>query len=277
MEKLKRGERLVAMTRILSQNPNRVLPFQMFCDQFGAAKSTISEDIAMIEKVMDRFELGQVSTVTGAAGGVRFRPMMGWGQALNLITRVAEALNAPDRALPGGYLYLSDLLSDPVLTRQMGSILARPSFDLNVDFVLTMETKGIPVAMMTAETLSVPLLIARRSSKVYEGSAVFISYPDGKGGIETMSLSRRAVENGKRALIVDDFMRHGGTALGMVTLMGEFNIEVAGLAFMLAQERETPLTDLPEWPLMTFTGDGIQEPMVVKPADWLVKRGAPDR
>ncbi len=274
MEKVKRGERLVAMARILSQNPNRVIPYQVFCDRFGAAKSSVSEDIAMIEKVMRQFDLGQVATVTGAAGGVRFRPMMGWGQALQFIRGIAEALNAPDRALPGGYLYLSDLLSDPVLTRQMGSILARPSYDLNVDFVLTMETKGIPVAMMTAEMLGVPLLIARRSSKVYEGSAVFISYPDGKGGIETMSLARRAVEQGQRALIVDDFMRHGGTALGMVTLMKEFNIEVAGLAFMLAQQRESPLTDLPEWPLLTFTGDGVTDPMVVQPADWLVKLGA---
>ena len=274
MEKVKRSERLVAMSRILSQNPNRVIPYQVFCEQFGAAKSSVSEDIAMIEKVMSQYQLGQVSTVTGAAGGVRFRPMMPWGQALRFLHGVAESLNTPDRALPGGYLYLSDLLSDPVLTRQMGSIMARPCYDLDVDFVLTMETKGIPVAMMTAEMLSVPLLIARRSSKVYEGSAVFISYPDGKGGIETMSLARRAVAGGQRALIVDDFMRHGGTALGMVTLMKEFNIEVAGLAFMLAQKRETPLTELPEWPLLTFTGDGIDEPMVVQPADWLADLGA---
>ncbi|NLE69648.1 MAG: pur operon repressor, partial [Clostridiales bacterium] len=82
MEKVKRGERLVAMARILSQNPNRVIPYQVFCDRFGAAKSSVSEDIAMIEKVMRQFDLGQVATVTGAAGGVRFRPMMGWGQAL---------------------------------------------------------------------------------------------------------------------------------------------------------------------------------------------------
>ncbi|MGI6234237.1 MAG: pur operon repressor [Christensenellales bacterium] len=269
MEKVKRGERLIAMTRVLSSNPNKVIPYQVFCDQFKAAKSSISEDIAMIERVMATFELGEVATVTGAAGGVRFRPMMPANEAHSFIQGIADALNTPDRALPGGYLYLSDLLSDPVMTRRMGTIMAQPCFDLDVGFVLTMETKGIPVAMMTAEALNVPLLIARRSSKVYEGSSVNISYPDGKGGIETMSLARRAVMQGQRALIVDDFMRHGGTALGMITLMKEFNIEVAGLTFMLAQEREQPLTDLPEWPLMTFTGDGIDTPMVVQPAKWL--------
>ncbi|NLX82921.1 MAG: pur operon repressor [Clostridiales bacterium] len=275
MEKIKRGERLIAMVRMLSFHPNKVIPFQVFCDQFNAAKSSISEDIAMIERVIASFGLGEVTTVTGAAGGVRFRPMMSWADALGFISGIAEALNTPDRALPGGYLYLSDLLSDPVMTRKMGIIMARPSFDLGVDFVLTMETKGIPVAMMTAEALNVPMLIARRSNKVYEGSSVNISYPDGKGGIETMSLARRAVMQGQRALIVDDFMRHGGTAAGMITLMQEFNIEVAGLAFMLAQEREQPLTDLPEWPLMTFSGDGIETPMVVRPAQWLADLGDP--
>ncbi len=273
MEKVKRGERLIAMTRVLTSNPNKVIPYQVFCDQFKAAKSSISEDIAMIGRVMATFELGEVATVTGAAGGVRFRPMMPSGEALRFIQGIADALNTPDRALPGGYLYLSDLLSDPVMTRKMGTIMAQPCFSLDVDFVLTMETKGIPVAMMTAEALNVPLLIARRSSKVYEGSSVNISYPDGKGGIETMSLARRAVMQGQRALIVDDFMRHGGTALGMITLMKEFNIQVAGLTFMLAQKREQPLTDLPEWPLMTFTGDGIDTPMVVQPAKWLKDLG----
>lgn len=274
MDKIKRSERLAAMTRILTENPNKILSYQQFCDQFGAAKSSISEDVAMIAKALQACGLGTVATVTGAAGGVRFRPMVEPEEAERFISEVAAALNAPDRALPGGFLYLSDLLSHPALTRKMGSILAGNCYDLGVDFVLTMETKGIPVALMTAEALNVPLVIARRSSKVYEGSAVNISYPDGNGGIETMSLSRRAAAEGQKALIVDDFMRHGGTALGMISLMKEFNTQVAGLAFMLAQEREEALTDLPEWPLMTFTGDGIREAMRVQPAAWLSRRGA---
>ena len=274
MEKIKRSDRLVAMTRILAQNPNKIISFQGFCDQFHAAKSTISEDIAMIARVMEVYELGTVTTITGAAGGVRFRAMMPWHEALETISEIAHTLNhEEDRTLPGGYLYLLDLLSNPVLTRKMGCILAQPCYELGIDFVLTMETKGIPVAMMTAETLNVPLVIARRSSKVYEGSAVNINYPDGKGGIETMSLARRAVAAGQRALIVDDFTRHGGTALGMIALMKEFNTQVAGLAFMLAMERGCPLSDLPEWPLMTFTGDGIHQRMVVQPARWLAQLG----
>lgn len=75
----------------------------------------------------------------------------------------------------------------PDITRKMGTIIAGEFYDAAPDFVLTMETKGIPVALMTAQSMDVPLVIARRSSKVYEGSAVNINYASGSAGhIETM-------------------------------------------------------------------------------------------
>ncbi len=274
MDKIKRSERLAAMTRMLVDNPNKVLSYQVFCERFEAAKSTVSEDVAMIQNALSVYDLGQVTTVTGAAGGVRFRPFIPWSEARELLIKVADRLNEPDRVLPGGFLYSSDLFSNPEITRKMGCIIARPCYELNVDFVLTMETKGIPVAMMTAEALNVPLVIARRSSRVYEGSAVNISFPDGKGGIETMSLGRRAIQDGQKALIVDDFTRNGGTALGMIELMKEFNTKVVGLSFVLAKERQQPLSDLPEWPLLNFKGDGMKEPMKIKPAKWIFEQGA---
>ena len=63
-----------------------------------------------------------------------------------------------------------------------------------------METKGIPAALMAAQALGVPLVIARRSSKVYEGSAVNINYVSGSSAhIETMSLSRAECARPARA------------------------------------------------------------------------------
>lgn len=271
MDKIKRTERVIVMTRVLCGLPNQIIPFGRFCEMFDLAKSSVSEDVAMIQKATRDWNLGDVETVTGAAGGVRFRPRVADGEALAFVKTLCEKLNAPDRMLPGGYLYLSDLLADPEMVRQIGTILAGPYYNRGIDFVLTMETKGIPVATMTAVALNVPLVIARRASKVYEGSAVNISFPDGKGGIETMSLARRAVQSGQRTLIVDDFMRHGGTARGMITLMSEFGVSVVGLAFVLAQEMEAPLSELPEHPLMLFTENIARDALLVRPADWLVQ------
>ena len=268
MEKLKRNERLAVMTKILSDAPNRIFTLSHFCEMFGAAKSTISEDVAILSETLRQFNLGTLETVTGAAGGMRYRPMM-QSKAGDFVENICEMLRQPSRILPGGFLYFSDILSDPQLVSGMGRIFAAKYYDANVDFVLTMETKGIPVALMTAESLHVPLIVARHSSKVYEGSAVNINYVSGKGGIETMSLSRRAVREGSTALIVDDFMRGGGTARGMHALLSEFNCKCAGSCFVMAMDHpEHPLADN-ECALMML-GDIVDgETVNVRVSDWV--------
>ena len=75
MEKIKCNERLGAMTRILTDTPNRIHTLGEFCDMFGSAKSTISEDIDLIASSFKQFDLGCIETVAGAAGGVRYRAM----------------------------------------------------------------------------------------------------------------------------------------------------------------------------------------------------------
>ena len=236
MEKFKRNERLAVMTKVLTSAPNRIFTLSHFCEMFGAAKSTVSEDVAILAETLRTFKMGTLETVTGAAGGMRYRPLVQEGEGRVFLEGICETLRQPGRILPGGFLYVSDILSDPQLVSGMGHIFAAEYYDAGVDFVLTMETKGIPVALMTAEALHVPLIIARRSSNVYEGSAVNINYVSGKGGIETMSLSRRAVREGSTALVVDDFMRGGGTARGMLSLLEEFNCKCAGMCFVMALE-----------------------------------------
>ena len=192
MDKIKRTERIAALTKILVSRPNEVISFSAFSERFGSAKSTLSEDMVIIDASLRQNGLGQLQTVAGAAGGVRFRPCAQADSARQFLSGLIDKLLAPDRILPGGYLYLSDILGDPVTVRGISQIIACAWYEEKPDFILTMETKGIPVAMMTADYMNVPLVIARRQSKVYEGSAVNINYPGGKGTIETMSLSRRA-------------------------------------------------------------------------------------
>ena len=137
--------------------------------------------------------------------------------------------------LPGGFLYTSDVTSESDTAQALGEILAMNYYDKAPDFVLTMETKGIPIALMAARMLNVPLVIARRDSRAYEGSAVKINYiAGGDDRIETMALARRAVTPGQRALIVDDYMKGGGTLQGMVDMMREFQTEVVGVCVMIS-------------------------------------------
>ena len=266
---MKRNERIAAMTRILTANPNQIYTLTYFADMFDAAKSTISEDLVIMREVFDYFELGQFITVTGAAGGVKYWPVPGKKQGLEFVRALCRKLNEPERILPGGFLYMSDILADPATVQRMGEMLAAQFVKNAPDFVLTIETRGIPVALMTAEALHVPLIIARRSSKVYEGSAVNINYVSGKGGIETMSLSRRAVREGGSALIVDDFMRGGGTARGMLSLLSEFNVKAVGMCFVLAMEHPAQRFVEGEKALMLLGDIRDGEPSQVRVADWV--------
>ena len=269
MDKYKRNERLAVMSQVLADNPNRIFTLSHFCEMFGAAKSTVSEDTAILSRTLKEFGIGTLETVTGASGGMRFRPMTQPGTGRRLLENICDQLKTPGRILPGGYLYFSDILSDPTMVRGMSRVIAAEYYEKSIDFVLTMETKGIPVALMTAEALHVPLLIARRSSKVYEGSAVNINCVSGHGGIETMSLSRRAAREGSTALIVDDFMRGGGTARGMISLMEEFRCRVEGICFVLSTESSEQRLPVCEKSLMVMRENGRGETPDIVVGDWV--------
>ena len=95
MDRIRRNERLAAMTRILVESPNKIFTLGTFCEMFGAAKSTLSEDIDILRGVFAQFHLGQLDTVTGAAGGVRYRPVLAPEDAYRTVKDLAQMLAAP--------------------------------------------------------------------------------------------------------------------------------------------------------------------------------------
>ena len=143
MERIKRNERMAALTKWLTDSPNQIFTLSQFCERFGSAKSTMSEDIDILRQVFETFELGRLETVTGAAGGVRYRPYLSPKASYDFVQELCGQLCVPSRVLPGGFLYLSDILSMHELVWKMGIIIAGQFYDAAPDFVLTMETKGI--------------------------------------------------------------------------------------------------------------------------------------
>ena len=71
MNKVRRVERMVAMTKLLVDSPQKLISLNYFCDFFGMAKSTVSEDLTCVRQSMEHFQLGTLETVAGVAGGVR--------------------------------------------------------------------------------------------------------------------------------------------------------------------------------------------------------------
>jgi purine operon repressor len=230
VKKLKRSARLVEMTQYLLARPHTLISLTAFAERYQSAKSSISEDLAIIKEVFEDEGIGDLHTLAGAAGGVRFIPRCRKDLALGEITSICRELEQPDRLLPGGYLYMTDLLGEPGMLQEVGRMFASAFADLQLDVIMTVETKGIPLANATAQYLNLPVVIVRRDHKVTEGSAVSINYVSGSNKrIQTMSLARRALREESRVLIIDDFMKAGGTIQGMVDLLHEFRAVVAGV------------------------------------------------
>ncbi|MBO8164869.1 MAG: pur operon repressor [Brevibacillus sp.] len=229
MKKMRRSARLVDMTQHLLAHPHTLIPLTMFSEQYGAAKSSISEDLSIIKEAFESEGIGALKTVAGAAGGVKYIPQTNDEQAVHFMKGLIEQLENPERLLPGGYLYMSDILGHPATLSKIGKLFATAFADKEVEVVMTVETKGIPLAYATAGYLNVPVVIVRRDNKVTEGSVVSINYVSGSSKrIQTMSLARRALAEESRVLIVDDFMKAGGTIRGMIDLLQEFKATVVG-------------------------------------------------
>jgi purine operon repressor len=268
---MKRAQRIALITERLIVNPNTFFTLASFSRELDAAKSTLSEDIAIISDTLKQNGTGFIITKQGVQGGVCYCPKYSPEKAYYEVQAVCDMLNTPNRVLPGGFLYWSDILSNPSIIKKLARIAAGEFIDSGADFVLTMETKGIPFAFMTAEALGLPLVIARRSSKVYEGSAVSINYFTGSGSIEGMSLPKRAVKAGSSALIVDDFIKRGGTALGMCTLMKEFDVKLSGMVFMLSQSEQQKRFVSGDISLMSLSRSSDAAPYV-RPSSWIKDR-----
>lgn len=222
------------MTQYLLARPHALVPLTVFADRYGSAKSSISEDLTIIKEVFETEGIGDLHTLAGAAGGVKFVPRMTRDASLQLIHGVCRLLEQPERLLPGGYLYMSDILGQPAIMNEIGRTFASVFADRPIDVVMTVETKGIPLAYATAAHLNLPVVIVRRDPKVTEGSSVSINYVTGTNKrIHTMTLARRALKSKSNVLIVDDFMRAGGTARGMMDLLQEFEATVQGVGVLV--------------------------------------------
>jgi len=228
--KTRRSDRLIDMTNYLMERPHTLISLTFFADRYESAKSSISEDLAIVKRTFKNRGIGILETIPGAAGGARFIPSIDEGEARDFINDMVVEMSAKTRLLPGGYVYLSDLLGRPDVLRQVGRVIARQYIDKQIDAVMTVATKGVPIAQSVSEYLNVPFVIVRRDSKITEGATVSVNYVSGSSErIEKMELSKRSLKQGSHVLVVDDFMKGGGTVNGMKSMIEEFDSELVGI------------------------------------------------
>lgn len=240
-----RSERLVRLTRILLERPLHPISLAQLADEWSVAKSSLSEDVATIRRVLEGMDAGHVESLVGAQGGIRFRSKTNAADMASFLEDMAKLLSEQRRVLPGDFVYMSDVLGDPNVLDIVGRLISWRYRDKGVNVVVTVETKGITLASATARFLNVPIAIVRRDQRVTEGAAISTHYVTGSTRrIQTMSLGKRAMPMDARALIVDDFMRAGATARAVGDLLHEFDAVVVGTAvFMATSEPSRKMVD----------------------------------
>ncbi|WP_217588358.1 pur operon repressor [Lentibacillus saliphilus] len=236
---MRRSQRLVMLTQFFLENPYLQAQLPGFVEKMAASKSSISEDLDIINDVFRKEGIGYLDRTAGSYGGVKYIPEVSQQNKMTFINELCERLEDPERLLPGGYLYMSDILGHPHTMQQIGRIFASAFSNLHIDVVMTVATKGIPLAYAVGQYLGVPVVTVRRDPKVTEGSSVSINYISGSSRkIQTMVLPRRSLEKGAHVCIVDDFMKAGGTITGMINLLKEFDAHLAAIGVLAEADDE---------------------------------------
>lgn len=245
MEKFTRNKRVVAITKILLENPNKIIGLNRFSELLNAAKSTTSEDIVVVREVLERLEMGKIETIAGVAGGIKYIPGNGDENNRAFALELCKQLQDDGRVIPGNIIYMTDLMYNPTIISKAGVMLSSCFQGTDVDYVITVETKGIPLAYEVARNLGVQLVIARRDSQVTEGPTVTINYVSGSNGrLQQMSLSKKSMKSNSKCIFIDDFMKGGGTAVGIKDLLKEFDSELVGIGVLVdSKKSEKKLVD----------------------------------
>ncbi len=257
-KKISKTERIAIITKTLIENPSKLFTLQYFSEILACAKSTLSEDIKSIELSFEEHGVGRIHSLPGAAGGVYYLPSVDQPYVKEVKNALIEKLSDATRIIPGGYLYMNDIMYDPTWLEKMATCMVSNYEGKAIDYVVTIETKGIPLALAVARILNKPIVVIRKAARLTEGTTIQMNYVTGsKQTIKTMALPIRSIKRGSNILFVDDFMKAGGTAKGVVDLMKEFEAKVVGVAVMMSSMRTEKKLVNDYYALIDF--DGIDE------------------
>lgn len=120
---------------------------------------------------------------------------------------------------------------DPVLMRSCGEWLARELG--SADVVVTSEASGIAPALAAATALGVPMVFAKKRSTRSEGSISRQIVSPTKGDRSWLEIKPHVLEGVRTAVVVDDFLSAGRTALTLSELISEAGVEIRGLGFAI--------------------------------------------
>ena len=164
----------------------------------------------------------------------------------------------PDFPKPGiSFRDISTLLADGAGFSTSIDAMVALAKPLNPDRIIAIDARGFLFGAPVAVALGAGVIPARKKGKL-PGATLGVDYAL-EYGTDRLELHVGAVLPGHRALIVDDLIATGGTALACVKLLREAGAEVVGAIFAidlpdLGGADRLRKAGIPVYSLMAFSG-----------------------
>lgn len=152
--------------------------------------------------------------------------------------RLQEKIVNEGKVLSSSVIKVDSFLNhqiDPILMKEIGDEFARLFADAGITKVLTLESSGIAPAQMTALSLGVPVIFARKRKSLTLRDHLYTSkvHSFTKQQTNEISVSKDYLSSKDRVLILDDFLANGQAAKGLIDLTEQAGGSVAGLAIVI--------------------------------------------
>ncbi len=138
----------------------------------------------------------------------------------------------PDFPKPGIlFRDITPVLEDPRALREAIDLLVAPFRSSGLDKVVAVESRGFVLGAPAALALDAGLVLVRKPGKL-PGATRRASYRL-EYGSDALEIHADALRTGERALIIDDILATGGTAVATVELVEQAGARVAGIGFLI--------------------------------------------
>ncbi len=217
---MNRAKRISIISNTLFTNPGVRFSLSYFTDKLDASKTSISEDIDLIRESLKEYGLGYIETIVGFNGGVKYVPFLNREDEKKGIEFIEKKLNEKSRLLLDEYITYGDIIYNPVHLGVISDFIVKKCSKANISGVMTIETKGIPLATEVARKLNVKMIVARKNNKVTEGSTISVHYRSASSNnVQSMYVAKKSIAKDDNIIIVDDYIKGGGTIKGMIELI----------------------------------------------------------
>ncbi|MEQ6168886.1 adenine phosphoribosyltransferase [Ekhidna sp. MALMAid0563] len=152
---------------------------------------------------------------------------------MNLRQRIIDSIrDVPDFPKPGiVFKDITPLLKDVQLSADITDALADYWKDHELDVIVGIESRGFIWGNALAQKLNIPFVPVRKKGKLPAETHSF-AY-DLEYGSAEVEIHKDSILKGHRALIHDDLLATGGTAVAAAELVKMAGGEVAGFSFLV--------------------------------------------